>query len=123
VTDRPRRLLVLDDAPQIRALFRTALRLDHPEVELREAASAEEALDICTSWPPDAIVVDAILPGADGVEFVRRARRLCPDAVMVMFSSVPHSDLADPARDAGADQFLEKSQGYEAVLDALGLAR
>ena len=123
MTEAVRRLLVIDDAPQIRALFRTALRLDHPDVELREAASVEEAMEICGTWAPDAVVVDAILPGADGVEFIRQARPLLPGAIMVMFSSVPHSELAGEARAAGADAFLEKSRGYGAVLSALGLTR
>jgi len=69
----PRRLLVVDDDDDIRALARIALeRLGGHEV--RDAASGQAALDAAAESAPDAIVIDVMMPGMDGPETVRRLR-------------------------------------------------
>jgi len=115
-------LLVVDDAAEIRTLFRTAFGLDHPNVDLAVADSAEEALRVVSGWRPDAVVVDAVMPGMDGIELIRRLRPVLPEAHIVMFSSVSHGRLASEAVAAGANDFIEKSEGLDALLRALGLA-
>jgi len=118
---RMARVLVVDDAIEIRSLFRTALRLDHPEVEVSEAESAEAALEVVIDLRPDAVIVDAVMPGMNGVDLVGQLRELCPASRIVMFSSLPYGEIASRARAEGADCFVEKTQGFHAVLDALGL--
>jgi DNA-binding NarL/FixJ family response regulator len=115
------RLLIVDDADEIRGLFRTALRVEHPDVELAEADSAEAALDLVIDLRPDAVIVDAVMPGEDGLELVGKLRRVSPQTRIVMFSSLPYGDAAHRAWAEGAEAFVEKSQGFEAALHAIGL--
>jgi DNA-binding NarL/FixJ family response regulator len=115
------KVLVVDDADEIRGLFRTALRVEHPEVELAEADSAETALELVIDLRPDAVIVDAVMPGMDGLELVGQLHRVCPQTRIVMFSSLPHGEAASRARAEGAEAFVEKSQGFEAALEAIGL--
>jgi len=115
------RLLVVDDAIEIRSLFRTALRVEHPEVEVTEADSAEAALELVIDLRPDAVIVDAVMGGMDGMQLVGRLRDLCPASRIVMFSSLPYGEVAGRARAEGADEFVEKTQGFESVLAILGL--
>ena len=116
------RVLVIDDAPEIRSLFRTVLRLDHPEVEVTEAESGEAALEILIDLRPDAVIVDSVMGGMDGIELVHHLRDRCPASRIVMFSSLPYGEVADLARAEGADAFVEKTQGYESALAALGFS-
>src|SRR5436190_1854744 len=66
------RILVVDDEPTVRDSLDRALRLDGYEVEL--AAGGEEGLTKAGSRPPDAIVLDVLMGGMDGLETCRELR-------------------------------------------------
>ena len=58
------RILVVDDEPAVRRALERALRIDSYDVEL--AADGEEALDALAHTPPDAIILDVLMPGSTG---------------------------------------------------------
>ena len=60
------RILVVDDEPAVRAAVDRALRLDGHEVAL--AADGRAALDAVAAAPPDALVLDLLMPRLDGLE-------------------------------------------------------
>jgi CheY-like chemotaxis protein len=63
------KILVIDDASEIRRLIRTALeRASH---EVAEASNASEGFDRFTSTRPDLVVTDVFMPERDGIEFLR----------------------------------------------------
>ena len=66
------RLLVVDDEPAVRDALARALRLEGYEVEL--AADGREALAALAERPADAVVLDVLMPGLDGLEVCRRLR-------------------------------------------------
>ncbi len=66
------RVLVVDDEPSVRDALDRALRLEGYEVEL--AADGSEALYRLRTTAPDAMVLDVLMPGIDGIEVCRRAR-------------------------------------------------
>src|ERR1700761_1923334 len=66
------RVLIVDDEPAVRAALDRALRLDRYEVEL--AGDGREALDRLSETRLDAIVLDVMMPGIDGLEVCRRLR-------------------------------------------------
>lgn len=61
------RVLVVDDEPGIRQMLRAGLGDDGYDV--REAANGADALAICRSWRPDAIVLDLMMPVMNGWQF------------------------------------------------------
>lgn len=63
--DNPRRLLLVDDDPGIREVARTVLEMVGGYV-VETAASGPEGLEKARSSPPDAIVLDVMMPGLDG---------------------------------------------------------
>src|SRR5919204_5037759 len=100
------RLLLVDDDPGVRALLRTTLEVF--DIELSEAASAEEAMASIEAAVPDAIVLDVGLPGMDGLALCRSLKsspttRSIP--IVLLTGSVDAGSIAD---DAGADAFLLK---------------
>jgi two-component system, NtrC family, sensor kinase len=103
---RPR-VLVVDDADSVRALVATLLG---PEYECLEAASGPEALERATSFEPDLIVSDLLMPGMDGYELCRRVRD-DPDLASVPFillTCVTDNDARAHGLEVGADDYLFK---------------
>ena len=99
------RILVCDDEPQILRALRIVLR--DAGFETLPAETMESALDAAALEPPDAAIVDLILPDGDGVELTRRLREWSQMPILVL-SAV--GDEADKIRalDAGADDYVTK---------------
>jgi signal transduction histidine kinase/CheY-like chemotaxis protein len=69
----PPRLLVVEDVDELRALLASSLRLEGWTVD--EAADGQEALVRLAEAPPDLVVLDLLMPGMDGFEFLARMRQ------------------------------------------------
>jgi two-component system KDP operon response regulator KdpE len=103
-----RRILVCDDEPQILRALRVILR--DAGFEVITAASAEEALDTSAVHPPDAAIVDLVLPDGDGVEVARSIREWSEMPILVL-SAVGDEAEKIRALNAGADDYVTKPFG------------
>ncbi|MDQ8164271.1 MAG: response regulator [Gemmatimonadota bacterium] len=105
----PMRLVVVDDDAASRAVVRLAF-VGHP-VDVAEYQTGERALDEASGWKEiDAIVLDVMMPGLDGVETCRRLRavpELC-DVPIIMVTAAASRATRHAAIDAGVDDFLAK---------------
>lgn len=102
------RVLVVDDEPQILRALRVVLR--EAGFEALPAETAEEALDRASIRPPDAAIVDLVLPDFDGVEVCRRLREWSAMPIIVL-SAVGDEDEKVRALEAGADDYVTKPFG------------
>ncbi len=66
-------IVVADDDRSVRLLIRTTL--ESPDCRILEAADGAAALSLCREAPPDALILDRMMPGATGVEVVRALRQ------------------------------------------------
>jgi two-component system KDP operon response regulator KdpE len=107
MTER-RRILVCDDEPQILRALKVILR--DAGFETVPAATAEEALDLVAVRPPDAAILDLVLPDGDGVEVCREIRRWSRMPIIVL-SAVGEEDAKVRALEAGADDYVTKPFG------------
>jgi len=100
--------LVVDDSRVIRKVARRIL--EDLGFEVAEAADGVEAMAWCNAVMPDAILLDWIMPGMDGMEFLRRLRaEPGGDRPKVVFCSVENDiDRIREALDAGADEYIMK---------------
>ncbi len=103
-----RRVLVVDDEPQILRALRIVLR--EADFDVLPAATAKEALDAAALRPPDAAIVDLVLPDGDGIE-VTRALREWTAAPIIVLSAVGEEDEKVRALQAGADDYVTKPFG------------
>jgi two-component system KDP operon response regulator KdpE len=99
------RVLVVDDEPQIlRAL---QLKLRNAGYLVETAASAEEALMKAAMRPPEALVLDLLLPDGSGTEVCRELRAWSSVPIIVL-SAVGEEEAKIAALDAGADDYVTK---------------
>jgi two-component system, OmpR family, response regulator MprA len=100
-------ILVVDDERAVRESLRRALELEGYGVEL--ASDGEEALRRLARQPaPDAVVLDVLMPGADGLEVCRTLRREGSEVPILMLTARAEVDSRVAGLDAGADDYLPK---------------
>ncbi len=110
------RVLVVDDEPQILRALRTGLRAAGYVVDTAE--SAETALVAAGLRPPDALIVDLLLPDGTGTEVTRELRKWSSAPVIVL-SAVGEEREKVAALDAGADDYVTKPVGIDELLARL----
>ena len=101
---RPR-VLVCDDELQILRGLRIVLR--EAGFDVIAAQSAQEALDAAALHPPEAAIIDLVLPDGDGVDVCRQLRGWSQMPIIVL-SAVGDEDVKIAALDAGADDYVTK---------------
>ncbi len=108
-----RRILVVDDEPQITRVLRTSL--DSHGYDLRVANDGETALQIARDWAPDLMITDLSMPVMDGLELCRRFR-LKSNAPIIVLSVKGEERTKVQALDAGADDYVTKPFGINELL-------
>jgi two-component system, OmpR family, KDP operon response regulator KdpE len=114
-----RRVLVVDDERQILRAMRVILR--EAGFEVATAGSVEEALDALAVRPPDAAIIDLILPDGNGVDICRSIRDWSEMPIIVL-SAVGDEAEKVRALEAGADDYVTKPFGTNELIARLRAA-
>ena len=110
------RVLVVDDEPQILRALRTSLRGAGYVVDT--ADTAEAALAAAAMRPPEAVILDLVLPDGTGTEVARELRGWS-SAPIIVLSAVGEEREKVAALDAGADDYVTKPVGIDELLARL----
>jgi two-component system KDP operon response regulator KdpE len=110
------RVLVVDDEPQILRALRATLRGAGYTVDT--AATAEEALTVAAAAPPEAVILDLVLPDGNGTD-VCRELRTWSEAPVIVLSAVGEERQKIAALDAGADDYVTKPFSVDELLARL----
>jgi two-component system response regulator MprA len=109
------KILVVDDERAVRESLRRALELEGYEVEL--AGDGEEALyRLGSNGDPDAMILDVLMPGIDGLEVCRRLRREGNHIPVLMLTARDEVENRVAGLDAGADDYVTKPFALEELL-------
>ena len=103
--ERRARVLVCDDEPQIVRALKVLLR--EAGFDTVVAETAEQALDRASVRPPDAAIIDLVLPDGDGIEVTRQLREWSRMPIIVL-SAIGEEDEKVRALQAGADDYVTK---------------
>ena len=108
---------MVDDEPAVRDAVRRALVLSGYQVDV--ASGGDEAISSLTAATPDAVVLDVLMPGIDGLEVCRRLRASGDHTPVLMLTA--RDAVADRVMglDAGADDYLVKPFALEELLARL----
>src|SRR5881227_2449448 len=96
------RVLLVDDLADIRLVMRLLLEADGRAEVVGEASNGVEAVRLAAELHPDAVVLDLRMPGMDGVSALPLIRDAAPGAVVVALSALPVGPMTDRAIDLGA---------------------
>jgi len=111
------KILVVDDERAVRESLRRALELEGYEIEL--AGDGQEALLRLAAngdSQPDAVILDVLMPGVDGLEVCRRIRRAGNGVPVLMLTARDAVENRVAGLDAGADDYVTKPFALEELL-------
>ena len=111
------RVLLVDDALDLRYLLRLNLERDRRFVVVGEAGNGSEAVEQAAALQPDVVLLDVAMPVMDGLTALPLVREVAPDTTVIMLSGFARDQLAERSLRAGAAAYVEKG---EAVADVVG---
>ncbi|MEY4090682.1 MAG: hypothetical protein RJB55_2953 [Verrucomicrobiota bacterium] len=106
-----KRLVLIEDQTAIRELLAEILALVPDYKLVGEAGDGQAAVQLCLDLKPDVCVLDAKLPGLNGVDVLRRATPKLPGMRVLVFSGHESPALVREMLEAGAHGFVEKTAG------------
>ncbi|QYM80596.1 response regulator transcription factor [Horticoccus luteus] len=105
------RLFIVEDQTAIREMLVEILRSDPNYQLVGESGDGQQALSVIQEIKPDLLVLDAKLPGLNGVDLLRRIAKKLPDMRVLVFSGHENPVLVRDMLEAGAHGFVEKTAG------------
>jgi DNA-binding NtrC family response regulator len=98
-------LLVVDDEPGVRQSLHLVFGKSFRVVE---ATSAEEAIQRVSEERPDLVLLDIVMPGADGLAVLKQMKSIHPDCQVIMLTALNTARTAFTARGSGAFDYVTK---------------
>jgi CheY-like chemotaxis protein len=100
------RVLICDDEPDVRLLFRTAF--EQLGAEVVEAADGDECISKADDFVPDVIILDLMMPKRDGLATLPVLRQRCPGSAVVVVTAHAAIDAFETCRTRGASACFDK---------------
>jgi len=117
----PKRILVVDDYPQIRNLIREALENEGP-YEVNEAENGLEALNHLKKRTYDIVISDVMMPIMGGIDLLESIREIQPTVVTIMMTAYPEVETSVAAMKKGAIDFIRKPFNLDDLLFKVDLS-
>lgn len=112
-------LALVEDDPALRETLTEMINSSTSWTLTAVCASAEEALAILPTNPPQIVLMDIQLPGISGIECVAKLRQACPPIQILMVTVYDNNDRIFDALAAGASGYLLKRDVHEMLLESL----
>lgn len=120
MAENARRILLVEDEPDIRQSLKELIEIQLPEATVDTAATGAEALRMLPQARPHLIITDFKMPGMNGLEFLQAARAAMPDVPRILMTAYPDLEVATRAiNEAHIENFLAKPIEPEELLAKL----
>jgi DNA-binding NarL/FixJ family response regulator len=113
------RVMLVDDHQLVRQAVGRAVDFEPDLDVVAHAGTVAEGLALMQLERPDVLVVDVTLPDGNGLDLVRTARDMMPDAGIVVLTMHADDDTLLRALEAGASALVLKSATLDSVVDAV----
>lgn len=110
-----RKILIVDDEPDFLEIMRT--RLEANDYEVTTAANGEEALNHVKAGKPDAVLLDILMPGIDGLEVLKRIRKMNNNLPVYIITAFSTDERFKAANKLGASGFIVKTNDLAKEID------
>ncbi len=111
------RVLVVDDADDLRMLLRARMETRNGLTVVGEAADGLAAVELASELQPDLVMLDLAMPRMDGLEALPLIRAAVPGVRIIVLSGFNQSTLAEKAIEAGADRYVVKGGSMRQLLE------
>ena len=112
-----RKILVVDDEPDVCEVI--SQYFDRRGYDVGIASNGEEALSKVLTERPKLILLDIRMPGMDGIECLRRIKKLDKEVIVIMVTCVDEIEAAKKALRLGATDYITKPLGFNALETAI----
>lgn len=102
------KIYLIDDDPNILNLLKLIIQAKNLGEICGICTSPIDALDDMKYIKPDIVVIDLLMPGMDGISFVKKTTSECHDTAYIMLSQVSNKDMISSAYEAGIEFFIQK---------------
>ena len=116
------RVLVVDDHTMVRRGLATFLKVFDDLVMVGEAASGQEAIQLCDKLQPDVVLMDMVMPDMDGATATRLIRKQSSQVQVLALTSFKEETLVQSALQAGAIGYLLKDVTADELAQAIRAA-
>jgi two-component system, chemotaxis family, chemotaxis protein CheY len=110
------RILIADDVPELRAIFRLLLSSDERFEVVGEAADGYEAIEKARGLKPDLVILDIAMPRLDGLQAIPRIHEAAPGVRILVLSGFETGRISEQAIALCATAFLEKGAPTEEII-------
>ena len=120
------KILIIDDDKFLLDMY--AMKFKKNGMDVNTAVNGNDAIEkIKSGFMPDIMLIDVVMPGMDGHEFVAKAKadNLAPNSIMIMLTNQSVQADIDKAKAAGVHGYIVKATSIpsEVVEEALKIAR
>lgn len=112
-------IIITDDHSVVRQGVRTLLETQSDFKIVGEAATGDEAVNLCADLFPDVVLLDLLMPGSGGVEATARIKGVSPATNIVVLTSYHDDEYILPAIKAGALSYLLKDVSASELIEAV----
>ena len=112
-----RKALIVDDSAYNRVLLSSLLSKKNLQVELSD--NGEDAVKKFAEGKPDVVFLDYIMPKKNGVEALAEMKKMNPDFIAIMLTSISAVEDVEKAKEAGASGYILKPYTAEKIFDIL----
>jgi DNA-binding NarL/FixJ family response regulator len=113
------RVVLADDAPDMREMLRLALEMTGEFAVVAEAADGEAAVQSAQEQKPDVVLLDLSMPLLDGLDAIPAIRSAAPSCRILVLSGYSDATLRRAALGRGADAFVVKGAAPREVVAAV----
>ncbi len=115
----PQRVLLVDDATELRHLIAEGLRRRFPEIELIEAEGVAEGYHRARQYRPRLAILDVSMPDGNGLALARRFRDELPGTLVCICTLHDEPEFRQAAADSGAVSFIAKQGEFWGEAESL----
>lgn len=115
----PFRVVLVDDATDLRLLIGRLLERDGRFVVVAQAADGAEGVRAVAEHQPDLCLLDLSMPVMDGLEALPRIQAACPGTRVVILSGLDSDEMERTAMQLGAVGYVEKGASFDRLADIL----
>jgi DNA-binding NarL/FixJ family response regulator len=116
------KVLIVDDHTLVRHGIALLVKECFADAIVREAGSADEAIDLLKEDPVDVALVDVRMPERDGLELLREVKATWPQIPVIMLTTFDHAVYVKQALGDGADGYMLKDSAPEDLDQAIRVA-